>query len=72
MDNLLKDVDIIYQKVMMIFRKSTKHANFWLGMQFPLKSIHQHKIAVLSGHLYFIDICTSLWLHCTDGQETAV
>ena len=27
-------------KVLMILRDSTKHANFWLGVQFPLKNAH--------------------------------
>ena len=37
LDCLLKDAYIIFQKVLIILRYSTKHANLGLEMQFPLK-----------------------------------
>ena len=40
LDNLPSDVHIILKKrVLIILRQSTKHANFWLGVQFPLNNI---------------------------------
>ena len=31
---------ITFQKVLIILRQSTKHAHFWLGVQYPLKLIY--------------------------------
>ena len=30
---------VVFKKVLIILRKSTKHANFWLGVQYHLKDI---------------------------------
>ena len=38
LDNLLQDEFIILKKVLTILRKSTKHANLGVGVQYPLKT----------------------------------
>ena len=42
-DNLLGDAYIPFKKVLIILRLSTKHAQFWFGAQFPLKSLSWRK-----------------------------
>ena len=36
--NILKDTLVFFKKVLIILELSTKHANFWLGVQYALNS----------------------------------
>ena len=48
LDNLLQDDNIIFQKGVDNFEISTKHANFWLGVQYPFKQVSSSVPSFLS------------------------
>ena len=68
---------IFFKKVLVILRQSTKHVNFWLGVQFPLNMINRwFLMCYLNLHMRIINLQKFRFLkwncifHCILVSET--
>ena len=54
---ILKMHTLFFKKVLVILRKSIKHANFWIGVQFPLRGTTYYIAIILYFKFKFFRTC---------------